>query len=140
MTENAARDRDDRPREERGETAAELDGEPHVPGEKLRDAARQLLEVAARHPQIFGAHYAVDEADGEVESERIFQQTGKTFGRLVGGDIRTLREPPAHGVDGLIGEVGGIHGGALTGNGHGKAFAHRGQGHSHCPPPDAAEC
>ena len=73
--EHPARNRDDRPRDDRGKAAAQEDRGPQVPGQERRDVVAELFEVAAGHPEVFGAHHAVDEPDGELEALRIFQQS-----------------------------------------------------------------
>ena len=74
-----------------------------VPGQELRRELRDLLEVAARDAEVFGAHDAVDEADGEGEPVRVLQHAGEALGGGFGGVVGALGEPAAHEGDDVIG-------------------------------------
>ena len=75
-------------------------------GRKRGDAVAQLFEVASGHPQIVGTHDLVDESEGEREPLGVFQHTGEPLGADIGLHCGTLGEPPTHGGDRLIREVG----------------------------------
>ena len=108
--EYSAGDRNDWPRQERGEPSAELDREPHVPGKEGGNSTGNLLEIASGDAEVRRANHAVDEANGEVESVRVFQQSREPLGRdiLLRRCVRGVcacRKPAAHGCDGLIRQI-----------------------------------
>ncbi len=101
-----AGDRHDRPRDERRESPAGEDRGPQVPGQERGDAVAQLFEVASGHPQIVGTHHLVNESEGKREPLGVLQHTGEPLGADIGLHCGTLGEPPTHGGDRLIREVG----------------------------------
>ena len=110
--------RHDRPRDQRCESPAELNGDPHVPGQERGNRAGEPLEVAASDPQVFRTHHAVDESDREVETARVFEHASQSLFRTARCDIRTLGEPAMHGGDGLGGERIGARGRIGSGRKH----------------------
>ena len=104
---HAPRDGHDGPGQEGREAAAEADEEPQVPGQESRNALAELLEVAGGDAQVVGAGDAIDEAEGELEPERVLQQPGEARGARVGRHALGLAEPVAHELDGRVGEGGG---------------------------------
>ena len=100
-----ARDRDDRPRREQGESAARHDGGAKVPGQESGDAVAELLEVAAGDPEVVRAHDPVDESDREREALRVFEHSRQPLCAGVWLHLGALGEPAAHRGDRLIREV-----------------------------------
>jgi hypothetical protein len=119
-------DRHDRPRDQRSETATELDRDPHVPGQEGRDRAGEPLQVAAGDAEIFRAHHAVDETDGEIEPARVLEHPGEPLRSAVGHDVGALAEPATHGGDRLGGERIATRGRIGSGRGHASRLLARG--------------
>ena len=90
-----ARDRDDRPRQDPRESAADRDRRAQVPGQEPRDAVREQFEVLAGDAQVFGPHDLVDEAEGELEAARVFEHAGQALGARVGLHVGAGGEPAA---------------------------------------------
>jgi len=91
------------PRQQTRERAADRDEHAQGPGQKARDAARQLFEVAPRDTQVFGPRHPVDEADRKVEPHRVVQQRAETCSARVGLHSLGLTQPLPHEADGGIG-------------------------------------
>ncbi len=105
LTQHLAGDRNDDVRQRLGERSAESDRAAEHGGEELRRERCQLGELLGRGAEVFRAHDAVDEADGEVQSVGIAQDSGETFRRRVGGDVGRFGEPALHESDGFVGEI-----------------------------------
>ena len=67
-------------------------------------------------PEVFGAHDAVDEADGEGEPVRVLQHPGEALGGGIGRVLGALGEPAAHEGDDVVGARREIRGGVRHGH------------------------
>ena len=97
--------------------AAEADGGAQVPGQEARGLSRATCSrLCPATPEVLGAHDAVDEADGEVESVRVLQHAGEALGGGIGRDVGALGEPAAHEGDDVVGARREIRGGVRHGH------------------------
>ncbi len=76
------------------------------------------LEVAPGDPQVFWAHDAVDEPEGELEPLGVFEQSGQAGGAGINRHRRALFEPPANGGYRRVGKIGlGQHASSICAQG-----------------------
>lgn len=100
----SARGRHDNPGNQCGKESAQFDCKPQVPGQKPGRMTCDVAQIASRDAGVFRANDAVDEGDGEIESLRVFQQSGQSCSGWIGMSFvgRGLVEPALNKGDCLV--------------------------------------
>jgi hypothetical protein len=96
----------------------------HDAGEEGGGQRHELLELRGGDLQVLGAHDAVDEADGEVQSVGVAQHAGEALAGGIDRNLTAVDQPLLDEGDGVVGQFGEVVDGCF-GSGHRGAHAPR---------------